>query len=311
MAALSASFASALLARPLVIGASGLVGGAFHRRLAAAGLDVHGTWHTRERPGLVRFALADDARRFLDHRTPSLVVLASALTHVDYCETHPEETFERNVVQVRPVAAWCAERDVPLLFFSTDYVFDGADGPYREDAPPAPLSVYGRSKLAAEQVVSAAPRHAILRITNVFDVGFDDRNFLVRLVDSLRRRLPITLPADQYATPTFATWLADQAMTVIERGLLCAPGAPAILNVACDDLVSRLEFARRVAAVIGADPALITGKPTAELGQAAPRPLRGGLRNDRLKLLLGIEALPLEQALAMLAPRLRELYERG
>jgi hypothetical protein len=66
-----------------------------------------------------------------------------------------------------------------------------------------------------------------------------------------------------------------------------------------------------VAAVVGADPGLIEGRATSELGQAARRPLRGGLRNDRLRELLGVGALPLDRALAELAPRMKELYERG
>lgn len=311
MAPLSTSLASTVLARPLVIGASGLVGGAFHRRLSRAKVDVRGTWHTHERPGLEQFSFDQDARALLDRHAPSLVVLASALTHVDYCETHREETFTRNVEQLRPVVAWCGERGVPMIYFSTDYVFDGAEGPYAEGAATGPLSVYGHSKLAAERLVADAPAYAILRITNVFDVGFDDRNFLVRLVGALRERRTVVVPSDQLATPTYASWLADQTVTLIERGRLLGRDSDRVLHVACDDLVSRLEFARRVAVLLGADPALIEGKTTLELKQAAPRPLRGGLRNDRLKTLLNIDALPLDRALAELAPRLEELHERA
>jgi dTDP-4-dehydrorhamnose reductase len=228
---------------------------------------------------------------------------------VDYCEAHPEETQARNVDQLRPIVAWCGDRDVPLVFFSTDYVFDGANGPYREDAAPAPLNVYGRSKLAGERLVATLPRHAVLRITNVFDAGHDRKNFLHRCAEHLRDRRPLRVPADQWATPTFAPWLADQTLTLIERGVLCDASGPRTLHVACDDLVSRLDFARRVAVLLGADPAIIDGRPTAELGQAAPRPLRGGLRNDALKGLLGVPALPLEQALREVLPRLRSVYD--
>jgi dTDP-4-dehydrorhamnose reductase len=305
MTPMSASRASAVLARPLVIGASGLVGGAFHHRLSRLGVDVRGTWRTHPRPGLERFSLDEDARALLDRHAPTLVVLASALTHVDYCEQHPEETRARNVEQARPVAAWCADRGVPLVYFSTDYVFDGAAGPYDEDAEPRPINVYGRSKLEAERLVATVPAHLVLRITNVFDLGYDDRNFLVRLVDALRAGREVVVPDDQLATPTYATWLAEHAVTLVDRGLVLAPGTPAVLHVACDDLVSRLDFGRRVARLLGADPALVAGRPTSALGQAAPRPLRGGLRNARLKALLGLTSLPLDGALSDLAPRLK------
>lgn len=300
---------AAVLERPVVLGASGLVGGAFHRALGARGCAVRGTYLSRAGAGLDPLDLAGDTPGYLASARPSLVVLASALTHVDYCEAHPDETQARNVDQLRPIVAWCGEHDVPLVFFSTDYVFDGAAGPYAEDARPAPLNVYGRSKLAGERLVATLPRHAVLRITNVFDAGHDEKNFLHRCVEHLRDRRPLRVPSDQWATPTFAPWLADQALTLIERGVLCGASGPRTLHIASDDLVSRLEFARRVAALLGADAAIIEGKSTAELGQAAPRPLRGGLRNDALKRLLGVPALALDQALREVLPRMRRIYD--
>ncbi len=298
-----------MLARPVVLGASGLVGGTFHRALAARGSAVRGTYWSRPATGLDRLDLADDTASYLDSVRPSLVILASALAFVDYCETHPDETRLRNVEQLRPIVAWCGEHDVPLVFFSTDYVFDGASGPYAEDAPTAPLNVYGRSKLEGERLVATLPRHAVLRITNVFDDGRDAKNFLRRCLEHLRDRRPLTVPDDQWATPTSAPWLAGQTLRLIEQGALCAASGPGTLHMACDDLVSRLEFARRIASLLGADAGGIEGKPTAELAQAAPRPLRGGPRNDALKRMLGVAALPLDQALREGLPRMREVFE--
>ena len=261
-----------------------------------------------EPPGLDPLDLAGDTATFLSRVAPSLVILASALTHVDYCEAHPEETHARNVTALEPIVAWCGGRGVPLVFFSTDYVFDGAAGPYDEDAPPRPINVYGRSKLEGERLVGTLPRHVVLRITNVFDVGHDTKNFLHRCVEHLRDRRPLAVPGDQWATPTSAVWLAEQTLDLITRGALLADPGPRTLHVACDDLVSRLEFARRVAGRLGADASLIEGRPTAALGQAAARPLRGGLRNDRLKRLLGVNALPLDAALDEALPRMRTLH---
>jgi dTDP-4-dehydrorhamnose reductase len=298
-----------VLERPLVIGGSGLVGGAFVRTLRDRGHAARGTYHTRPAEGLEPLDLAGDTAAYLERLNPSLVVLASALTHVDYCETHPEETRARNVEALEPVAAWCDRRDVPLAFFSTDYVFDGTAGPYAEDAPPHPINVYGDSKLAGERRVGTLARHVVLRITNVFDVGHDTKNFLHRCIEHLRDRRPLVVPDDQWATPTSAAWLATQTLDLVARGALFGADAPRVLHVACDDLVSRVELARRVATRLGADATLVEGRPTAELHQAAPRPLRGGLRNDRLKRLLGVPALPLEAALDEAMPRMRRLYD--
>ena len=299
---------SARRVRALVIGASGLVGGAFLSVLRERGYDVAGTHGSRPRPGLVPF----DFKQHLNLESlvsdRQLVVLASALTHVDYCESHPEEARARNVDDVRRVAEACRDAGAALLSFSSDYVFDGAAGPYAEDAPVRPLSVYGKTKLAGEEVLAALPRALVIRITNAFDVGYDDRNFVHRCVTHLRERKPLVVPSDQWATPCYATWLARQAVTLLERGAILAPDSPRLLHAGCDDLVSRGELARRVARQLGADPGIIEERPTAALAQPAPRPLRGGLRNDRWKRLLGVERLPLDDALADCLPRMKELY---
>ena len=297
-------------AHVLVIGASGLVGGAFHARLARSDARVTGTSHAHPRAGLVPFDLGPAPDAFLDGLHPDLVIMASAMTHVDRCEAEPDEARRRNVDELRPIAGWCARHGAALLYFSTDYVFDGTAGPYAEDAAPNPLSIYGRSKLAAEQVVAAVPRSLVLRITNVFDIGYDDRNFVHRCVTYLRDRKPLVVPSDQLATPAYATWLAEQAVTLIERGAILGIESPQLLHAGCDDLVSRGDLARRVAALLGADASLISERPTAELGQAAPRPLQGGLRNDRWKSLLGVERLPLDAALHDCLPRMRRLHAR-
>ena len=297
-----------MLAAPVILGASGLVGGAYLQCLRARGVPVRGTYRTQPCPGLDPLDLARESARYLDSVSPSLVLLTSALTNVDYCESHPEETRERNVRQLETIIRWCARSGVPLVFFSTDYLFDGADGPYAEEAEPHPLNVYGRSKLEGERLVAGIPVSAVLRITNVFDIGFDRKNFLIRCLDHLRSGTPLVVPADQLATPTYATWLADQTVTLIERGLLCTAGAPRVLHLGCDEMVSRVEFATRVAGLLGADASIVRGRPTAELNQAAPRPLRGGLRNDRLKQLLGAGGFRFEDALLDLAPRLRAAF---
>jgi len=274
----------------------------------ARGHAAIGTYRTRPSPGLEALDLSGDVAGFLTRRAPSLVILTAALTNVDYCESHAQETRERNLDQLRPVVEWCAASDVPLVFFSTDYLFDGAHGPYAEDAAPAPLNVYGRSKLEGERTVAAVPRHAILRVTNVFNLGDDVKNFLYRVVTTLRDGRTLELASDQLATPTYAPWLATHGITLLERGALCATDSPRVLNVGCDELLSRVDFARRIAVALGADPGLVVGRTTAELRQAAPRPLRGGLRNDRLKRLLGVSRISFDEALADLLPRMRELY---
>ncbi len=295
---------------PMVIGASGLVGGASLAALRRAGYEAYGTYRTRHREGLIPW----DSKRgpeslTYDEYDLNPLVLASALTNVDYCEAHPAEAEEQNVHLVKGLVEWCEKYSRPMVFFSSDYVFDGRDGPYAENAPVHPLNVYGRTKLAAEALVLSLERSVVIRITNVFDIGFEDRNFVHRCVTHLRDRLPLIVPADQFATPTYATWLADQWVTLLKGGAILERESPRILNAGCDEVVSRGELARRIAARLGADASLIEERPTAELNQAAARPLRGGLRNDLWKRLLGVERLSLDDALDDCLPRMLALYE--
>jgi len=292
----------------LVLGASGLVGGAFHHWLERNGRAVTGTYHARQKPGLVRFDFGSEAGLLGEGLAPDVIVMASALTHVDFCETHPEEAYRRNVEDVRLVVNYSRARGCQLVFFSTDYVFDGHAGPYDEDAVPHPISVYGRTKRLAEELVLTLPRSLVLRITNVFDIGYDDRNFVHRCVTHLREREWLVVPADQLATPAYATWIADQCMALYAMGAILREGSPRLLHAGCDDLVSRGELARRIAARLGADASLIEERATAQLGQVAARPLRGGLKNDAWKRLLGVGRLPLDDALEDCLPRMRRVY---
>ena len=293
-----------------VLGASGLVGGAFFAELGARGHRVTGSYASHPRPGLVPLDLRQDVNLEGHVKGRDLVVLASAMTHVDRCESHPDEARARNVDDVRRVAEACRAAGAAMLSFSSDYVFDGAAGPYAEDSPVRPLSVYGRTKLEGEAATLTVPRALVVRITNVFDIGFEDRNFVHRCVTHFRDHKPLVVPSDQWATPCLASALARQTVTLLERNAILAADSPRVLHAGCDDLVSRGELARRVARLLGADASLLEERPTAALAQPAPRPLRGGLRNDRWKRLLGVERLPLDDALAECLPRMKELYGR-
>src|SRR5574342_259317 len=126
------------LTKTLVIGASGLVGGALMRALQGARIDATGTYAKSPRPGLVPLDITDPARvrECVERHRPGAVFLTAALTHVDYCEDHPDEAFAINVEGARAVAQAAAGVGAQLIFYSTEYVFDGRAGPYDEEDRP-------------------------------------------------------------------------------------------------------------------------------------------------------------------------------
>lgn len=276
--------------RGLVIGGSGLVGGAILRALGSDGV---GTYLARRRPGLVQLDARDTAavRELIARIDPDVIYLPAAQPDVEWCEQHPDEARELNLAPVRSTLAAGGGR--PIVAYSTDYVFDGRSGPYIETDPTGPLSEYGRIKLELEERLLATGRNAAIRTTGVF--GYEPppgKNFVLRLIRSLRDGQTVRVPSDQVANPTYAPDLAAASVAIAERG------APGLWHVAGPDLVARTELAVRVARAFGLRAELIVGVPTAELGQAAPRPLRSGLLSPRYEAAFGVAGRPLDEALA-------------
>lgn len=197
----------------LVFGANGQVGQELLRALAPSG-DVVGT----TRSGTLAdgrdclqadFADAEAVLAVLDSVRPSVVVNAAAYTAVDRAESEAETAFAANAHTPGAIAGWCAAHDVPLVHYSTDYVFDGAGTrPYRPDDATAPLGVYGASKLAGEEAIRAAGgRHLIFRTAWVY--AAHGQNFLRTMLRIGAERDVLRVVADQIGTPTPAALIAD------------------------------------------------------------------------------------------------------
>lgn len=266
--------------RVLIVGASGQIGHALYRRMARHH-DVSGTYN-----GLVvdpRFTDLDVCDAALTAAVvraarPEVVVLTAALTHVDRCETEPDLAERVNVGGTRHVLGAARACGARVVYFSTDYVFDGRGGPYREDDPPRPINAYGLTKLAAEELVRAAgPEHLVVRVTNVYGWEPQGKNFVMRLIGRLGRGEAMRLPTDQVASPTYVENLAEAVQELIEAG------RGGVYNVVGPDLLDRYRFGLLAAEVFGLDHSLLVPVTTPELGQAAPRPLLGGLVIDKAR----------------------------
>ncbi len=319
-----------LLSKPLVIGASGLVGGAIFAELSARNYDVIGTYREHQKNDFIKFDMdKDDAEDFLSSIVPSCIFVAAARTYVDWCESHELETIHENVELIKPIALYCNKHNIPLIYFSTDYIFDGKDGPYDESAKPNPLNVYGKSKMLAEDVVLSAQFGLIVRITNVFDIGYDEKNFVYRAISTLCEGKELSVPTDQYSTQTYATYLAKQLVDLLEQGKICSSSlnSPRVINISCDALMSRYELALKLVELFNhnsgnnndnnndvnkhkkqIDKNLIVGFKTDKLGQAANRPMNGGLKNDLLKKLLDVRTIPVDEALVAVIKKYNDRY---
>jgi len=285
------------LGKALVVGASGLVGKALMRVLKTAHTDAVGTYAKFPGAGLEALDITSSTqvRACVERHRPVTIFLTAALTHVDYCEDHPDEAFAINVDGPRAVAEAARSLDAQLVFYSTEYVFDGKAGPYDEEDPPSPLSVYGRSKLAAERAICDIVENAlILRTTVLFGWDSNSTNFAMQVYRKVRAREQMTIPMDQFGNPTLAEYLAEMSLALAQLGVR------GIVNVVGKDLVARSEFARALVKLYGGSPDLVVPVPTESLKQKAPRPLRGGLRTEKLERIVDSKAMALDDALKRL-----------
>ena len=197
----------------LVFGGNGQVGRELLRALAPLGTVVattrSGTLADGSACEVADFDRPDSLPALLDRLQPAVVVNAAAHTAVDRAEQEPEAAFRANAQAPGVLARWCAAHGVPLVHYSTDYVFDGQGGtPYREDAPTAPLGVYGTSKRDGEDAVRAAGgRHLIFRTAWVY--AAHGGNFLRTMLRLGAERDQLRVVADQIGTPTPAGLIAD------------------------------------------------------------------------------------------------------
>ena len=204
----------------LVLGGNGQVGHELRRSLAPLG-EVVVTTRSGDIAGVacerIDLAELEAIEPLLDRVRPDVVVNATAYTAVDRAEDDPDAAFRANAEAPGRLARVCAARGISLLHYSTDYVFDGsATRPYREDDPTCPLGVYGASKLAGEDAISASgAHHVILRTAWVY--GLHGHNFLRTMLRVGAERDELRVVDDQVGSPTPAWLLADTTATILRR----------------------------------------------------------------------------------------------
>jgi len=192
------------LRRIIVLGANGRLGAALAREYSR---DLEVRSFGRKQLDLAKL---DQVRSLLGTEF-DLVINCAALTNVDYCESHRDETLLINAEAPRLLAEICAEKSAKLVHISTDYVFDGKQNtPYIEKDPPAPLSVYAESKLAGEEkVLAVSPTNLVVRLSWVF--GPDKPSFIDQIIQRAREDETVTAVADKFSSPTYtidaANWL--------------------------------------------------------------------------------------------------------
>jgi len=231
---------------------------------------------------------------------PTVIINCAAMTNVDACETERELAWKVNVSGVEHLADAAKRSNAALVHISTDYVFDGKRGPYSEDDRPEPLSYYGKTKLASENILRSSDlTYLILRTMVLYGHAEGVRaNFALWLIESLQKRNPVNVVDDQIGNPTLVDDLAYAIMRAVELQKW------GLYNIAGRDIVSRYDFAVRLAAVFGLDAGLITPIKTEQLRQPAPRPLQSGLVTLKAETEIGYRPSTIEEGLLVVRSQL-------
>ncbi|MDY7229547.1 SDR family oxidoreductase [Hyalangium rubrum] len=286
--------------RFVVTGSNGLVGSRVCALLEQGGHQVVGLGRGAQRTqGALRYIGVDltleaDVLNAIESATPDVIIHTASMTEVDACEKNPEAAYAANVTAAAAVAKGARKVGAHLVHVSTDYVFDGHNGPYDEEALPNPRGVYAVTKLMGEHAARVfVPNAAIARTAVVFGWPAAGRpNFGAWLVGALEKKQPLKLFEDQFVSASLADSVAAMVAELGERKL------GGIWNTCGGEVVNRVAFGQALCQVFGFDASLITPSKLADLKLPSPRPLHSGLKVDKARAQLKAKPLALSEALS-------------
>lgn len=297
-----------LLMKILITGANGLFGQNAVKQFADAGHNVIATSR-----GVCRLSAQDPSwnyvtmditdRKEVIHQVgiiqPDVIIHAAANAQPDSCEMDKAACYDTNVNATRYFTEAAATINAKLVFISTDFVFSGEDGPYRETDVPAPVNYYGETKWEAEQIVQqSGVNQAIVRTVLVYgNILTGTRSNIVTWVkDNLEKEKPIKVVSDQVRTPTFVEDLVTGVRLVVEKN------AAGIYHISGREVLTPYDMAVQVADYFGLNKALMEKVNASVFTQPARRPLKTGFIIEKAERELGYQPISFRQGILKMFP---------
>jgi len=291
----------------LITGASGLYGSRLAQLALARGIEVYSSdiQSLSVNGEFVKLDISGKTQvdEFFKAIKPDVVVHAATLTDVDKCETNKELAWKVNVEGTKNIVEAAHDAGSFLIYISTDYVFSGEKGLYKETDKPDPINYYGVTKLKAEEIVQTQAEYFIARPSVIYGStpAAGKVNFALWLIETLRKGEHVKIVTDQWNTPTLNTNLAKMTLEVVERRLT------GIYHLCGATRVSRLEFATLIANAFGLDAGLIDPVLSSQFTWPAKRPMDSSLDTSKAQKTLQSKPLVMAEALKQLKSELSQV----
>ncbi|MGC8622049.1 MAG: SDR family oxidoreductase [Caldisphaera sp.] len=236
--------------------------------------DILGIYNDHKIEGLnsIKYDLTDNPEKLIIDYEPEMLVHVAAIGNVDFCEENKETCYKANVETSRRLFSEAYKKGVKIIYISTDYVFDGKKGLYKEEDTPSPINYYGLTKLMSEEMTLMFGS-TVIRIAAVYGMGYGRANFGKFMVDKLSKNEKVDAAIDQYLSPTLNTQIGEAVLKLIEndfKGLVHITGPR----------LSRFEFATALCKKFGFDTSLINPVSIEKFKFKSPRPKDSSLDNS-------------------------------
>ena len=244
----------------------------------------------------------DQVSDVIEKHHPDAIIHTAAMTNVDTCEANKVLCEKLNVAAVKTILSCCETHNIQLIHLSTDFVFDGASGPYAEDAATSPVSYYGESKVLAENLLKESKVNwTILRTILVYGIISDASrsNIVLWAKGALAKGSPINVVNDQWRMPTLAEDLAEACLLAVEKS------ANGIYHISGKDYMSIAEIVRKVADYWSLDTSNITEISSESLNQTAKRPMKTGFVLDKAMRDLGYQPHSFDEGLKIVDEQIK------
>jgi dTDP-4-dehydrorhamnose reductase len=219
---------------------------------------------------------SQEVESWLSQLHPDGIIHAAALSKPNRCEQEPELSYRVNVEATRTLAQFCGSRQIPLVFTSTEQMFDGESAPYAETDHPSPINVYGRHKWEAEQILQQLhPQAVICRMPLMYGPSSPtSQSFVQGFIQKLKSQQTLPLFVDEHRSPAYVEDAAEGLLMALEKGT-------GVLHLGGPERISRYEFGLLLAEIFDLDGASISPSHRADVPMPAARPADLTTNNHR------------------------------